>query len=91
MSVLVIAALAAGAALGLLLVAAGLTGRPILEGVGAGAQRRVGGPRTARIASSVEGTSSPRLLIVPAPVMTTRRGPVMPGCAALAPAARPPQ
>ena len=53
MSALVIAALAAGAALGLLLVVAGFTGRPILEGAGAGAQRRVSGPGTARIASSV--------------------------------------
>jgi len=53
MNVLVIAALAAGAGLGLLLAVAGATGRPILDGLGAGVGQAIRGPGVARIAGSV--------------------------------------
>lgn len=50
MSTLVLAALAAGAALGVLLVVAGLTGRPMLDTPSASARRVVGGARLSRVA-----------------------------------------
>lgn len=53
MSAIVMAALGAGCALGLLLVIAGLTGRPLLEGMGAAAQRRIAGPDLVRVTSCV--------------------------------------
>lgn len=53
MSAFVIAALAAGVALGLLLVIAGVSGRPVLEGIGGGARRVVGGPGVTRAACCV--------------------------------------
>ena len=52
-SALLIAALAAGAGLGLLLVVAGVIGRPVLEGVGAGARSAIAGPGVARVAGCV--------------------------------------
>jgi len=51
MSAFVIAALAAGVGLGLLLVVAGVSGRPVLEGIGGGARRVIGGPGVTRVAS----------------------------------------
>lgn len=53
MSAFVIAALAAGVALGLLLVIAGLSDRPVLEGIGGGARRVIGGPGVTRAACCV--------------------------------------
>ena len=53
MSAFVIAALAAGVALGLLLVIAGVSGRPVLEGIGGGARRVIGGPGVTRAACCV--------------------------------------
>lgn len=53
MSALVIAALAAGAGLGLLLVIAGATGRSVLDGIGTGARSAVAGPGVARVAGCV--------------------------------------
>ncbi len=50
MSALVVAGLAAGAALGLLLVMASITDRPVLAGLAAGLRRRVDGPWAARSA-----------------------------------------
>ena len=52
-SALVIASLAAGVGLGVLLVVAGVTGRPVLEGVGAGARSAIAGPGVARVAGCV--------------------------------------
>lgn len=51
MSVFVIAALAAGVGLGLLLVVAGVSGRPVLEGIGGGTRRVIAGPGVTRAAS----------------------------------------
>lgn len=51
MTTLLIAAFAASSGLGMLLVVAGLTGRPLLHGVGSGVQRIVGGSGLLRIAS----------------------------------------
>jgi Flp pilus assembly protein TadB len=51
MSAFVIASLGAGVALGLLLVIAGLTGRPVLEGIGSGARQAITGPGVTRVAS----------------------------------------
>ena len=51
MSAFVIAALAAGAALGLLLVIAGVSGRPVLDGIGGGARHVVTGPGVTRAAT----------------------------------------
>lgn len=51
MTTLLIAAFAASSGLGMLLVVAGLTGRPLLDGVGSGVQRIVGGSGLLRIAS----------------------------------------
>ncbi len=53
MSVFVVASLAAGVALGLLLVIAGISGRPVLEGIGSGARRVIGGPGVTRAACCV--------------------------------------
>lgn len=50
MSAMVIAACGAGVALGVLLVVAGLTGRPLLQGTGGSAQRLLRTPELARIA-----------------------------------------
>jgi Flp pilus assembly protein TadB len=52
MSVLLVGALAAGAGLGLLLVGAGLAGRPVLDGFGTGVGRAVNGPGVARVGAS---------------------------------------
>lgn len=51
MSAFVIAALAAGTALGLLLVIAGVSGRPVLDGIGGGARHVVTGPGITRAAT----------------------------------------
>lgn len=51
MSAFVIAALAAGTALGLLLVIAGVSGRPVLDGIGGGARHVVTGPGVTRAAT----------------------------------------
>ena len=51
MSVFVVASLAAGVALGLLLVIAGLLGRPVLDGIGGGARQVVTGPGVTRAAT----------------------------------------
>jgi len=51
MTTLLIAALAATSGLGMLLVVAGLTGRPLLDGVGSGVQRIAGGSGLLRITS----------------------------------------
>ena len=53
MSVFVVASLAAGVALGLLLVVAGVSGRPVLDGIGVGARRVIGGPGVTRAACCV--------------------------------------
>ena len=53
MSALVIAALSAGAGLGLLLVIAGAAGRPVLEGIGTGARSAIAGPGVARVAGCI--------------------------------------
>lgn len=51
MSAFVVAALAAGTALGLLLVIAGVSGRPVLDGIGGGARHVVTGPGVTRAAT----------------------------------------
>lgn len=53
MTVIVMGALGAGTALGLLLVAAGLTGRPLLDGLWSDIQQRIAGPDLVRVASCV--------------------------------------
>src|SRR5690606_34090510 len=47
------AALGAGCALGLLLVLAGLTGRPLLDGMWSGARQRIAGPDLVRVTTAV--------------------------------------
>lgn len=51
MTTLLIAAFAASSGVGVLLVVAGLTGRPLLDGVGSGLKRIAGGTRPLRLAS----------------------------------------
>ena len=53
MSVIVMAALGAGCAVGVILVAAGLTGRPLLEGSWTSARQRLVGPDLVRATSCV--------------------------------------
>jgi Flp pilus assembly protein TadB len=53
MNVIVMAALGAGCALGLLLVLAGLTGRPLLDGMWSGARQRIAGPDLVRVTTAV--------------------------------------
>ena len=53
MSVIVMAALGAGCAVGVILVAAGLTGRPLLEGSWTSARQRLIGPDLIRVTSCV--------------------------------------